>query len=352
MRILHTMDTGGLYGKERLVLNLIKEQFEAGHQVDVAGFGDRTFYNYAVDAGAGRIFRFDDWSGMIAVIGDNQYDIIHTHDYKTGIIAAANNLRGQNTIVRTLHGFTGFGANWNSRIKWYEAIDKAMLRFNSANVAVSDQLAKEVKGTTDTIYNGISPVKLDDTPELNESIVRFCTNDFTFMCMARLSPEKNLFNLFEAVMDTEYARLVLFGDGPLKQELAEFVHNHDRRKEKIFIAGFDPNCRYYLKYADAYIQPSLTEGMPISVLEAMSLGVPLITSDVGGMKVLHEEKASAHSSTTPKAMATAMHIFIQERDLRKVYAEKATALFHDRFSIDAMFTQYDNLYNRLIQEAL
>lgn len=349
MRILHTIDTGGIYGKERMLLALVKKQVEEGHTVHVMGFGANDFFDEM--ARKCYTYQLDKPSRLWKTLNNHWYDVIHTHDYKTGIILAAwHVLDPQRTVVRTVHGYSGHTKPW-SKLSFYEKLDRFMLRYNTGVVAVSDQMGEELG--SHVIYNGIEKVsQYDQPPVLRDDILRFCESGvddypdpFVFCCMARLSSEKNLENLITAICDIPRAKLLLFGDGPLRENLHRMVKHYPN---KVFFAGFDKDARYYLNWVHAYIQPSLTEGMPISVLEALSLGVPMMTSEVGGMKLLHKRNAVSKCSRSPFAMMTTMANFMKKpEENRKRANTTGIRMFDELFSSDAMYDQYHQFYKQL-----
>ncbi len=351
MKILHTNDSGGMYGKEQVILTLVRKQVEHGHEVTVAGFGDDAFFYEASNIANGGFTLYRNISDFRKQLPHfNQYDVIHTHDFKTGVLLAARHLYNIHTpVIRTVHGYTGFGKPFYSKIKLYEYVDRIMHLFNTQTVAVSPDLASMLGATL--IHNGIDPVEIDrENLSLRADIVDFCTepvddmpidSTFVFGTMARLSHEKNLDVLIDAISMTKGAKLLLFGDGYLRYELEERAQQYPG---KVFFAGFESNPTDYLSLFDCYIQPSLTEGMPISVLEAMSVGIPLMVSHVGGMKILHDENAAVDSSTTPNFMAARMRSFISHNVRRDDMVKNATALFNDKFSADAMYEAYLKLY--------
>ena len=346
MRIAHTTDSGGIYGKERVILNLAAKQKENGHDVSIVCMTSTEFAEEASKKHHTAFCR--DVKQLTDHVIGQRFDIIHTHDYKTGVTLALRNIgaRPSLPLIRTVHGYTGFGKPWYSRIKIYEAIDKFTHRFNQETIAVSDPLGVELGARV--IHNGIEPMGPSELPRgrFNQNIIDFCSDGFVFCCMARLSHEKNLSNLIDAVLQLDGAKLLLFGDGPLR---AELMKKTQYATEKVFMAGFDPESKHYLPFVNAYIQPSLTEGMPISVLEAMSLGKPLMTTQVGGMKILHRAGAAASCNNGPNVMAQAMLSFMHDHNRRDALAKRGLELFNQMFSADAMYREYQKIYQSIAQ---
>jgi glycosyltransferase involved in cell wall biosynthesis len=77
-------------------------------------------------------------------------------------------------------------------------------------------------------------------------------------------------------------KVILVGDGPARSELVRLVKENGLENDVLFV-GFQPNVAHWLSMMDAFVLPSLTEGTPMALLEAMSMGVPVIASAVGGV---------------------------------------------------------------------
>lgn len=123
-------------------------------------------------------------------------------------------------------------------------------------------------------------------------------------------------------------------------------------EEKVMFGGFNPVSRDYLFHVDGYIQSSTTEGMPISVLEAMSIGVPLITTSVGGMTVLQSRgyDVSHPCFISEEGMTEAIRLFMGDKAGRAKRAERGKRVFKEVFSADAMYKQYDAVYTTVLKE--
>lgn len=125
--------------------------------------------------------------------------------------------------------------------------------------------------------------------------------------------------------------LTLIGDGPLKGKIQKLVKNDDLQSMVTFTGWVNHNdIPKYMAKADLYIQPSLTEGMPISVLEAMYMKLPVILSDAGGMPELIQEKGG---------------ILIEKNNKEQLY----NAILHYINNLDD-FIQGGKINNRFISE--
>ena len=112
-------------------------------------------------------------------------------------------------------------------------------------------------------------------------------DQFTVVCVARLSEEKRVDILLNAVHRVVRVGIdcscIIVGDGPLRSELVDQAQALGI-SDRVVFQGFQRDVRPYLLGADAFVLTSDIEGMPISLLEAMACGVPCVASDVGGVQ--------------------------------------------------------------------
>lgn len=125
-------------------------------------------------------------------------------------------------------------------------------------------------------------VNWDNIETIDGVEVDFLNQRFTtFITAARLSPEKNQLNLVKAfaefVKEHPNNRLFILGDGPLKQELKNMI-SRTKSENNIFMLGRIANPMPFIRNSDVFVLPSLYEGQPMSMMEAMTLGVKYILS--------------------------------------------------------------------------
>ncbi len=117
--------------------------------------------------------------------------------------------------------------------------------------------------------------------------------------VGRLSPEKNIYNLINAIIETNLV-LDIYGQGPLKEELKSYAIN---KKAKVNFMGVVPNSKLpkILNSYQYYILPSFYEGMPKTLLEAMACGLVCIGTDVAGINEVIEDKLNGYLSKSTKS---------------------------------------------------
>lgn len=141
---------------------------------------------------------------------------------------------------------------------------------------------------TKTIRNGVSVTDFvpsgADRSEVREKL-GFGQDEFVLVCVARLSEQKRVDILLRALArvlrEGVRCKCIIVGDGPLKDQLFEQTRSTGL-SENVFFEGFQEDVRPYLQACSAFILTSDTEGLPLSILEAMACGVPCIVTNVGG----------------------------------------------------------------------
>ena len=175
--------------------------------------------------------------------------------------------------------------------------------------------------------------------------------------VGRLEPVKNPMAAVEAVAllrsQGVAARLRLVGDGSLRPALARRIAELGLQ-DTITLCGFDPDPFARLSGCHFYLQPSLTEGFGLAVCEAMSAGIPVIASAVGGVPEIIDHGQTGWLLPAPTAAALADTITaaasLDDAALREIAVRAAESVTR-RFSVTAYLARCDALYDRLSQAA-
>lgn len=226
-----------------------------------------------------------------------QVDVLHAHGMKEHLLSGlAGRLVSVKRIVRTFHG----RGLLSSVVK--KNVDKFSTVFLVDRiVAVSSELAtylifcgfnqKKIK----VIRNGINVDGLRKAIQASSKGETFPpkSDSFVFGVVGRLVPVKGhqfFFTAFKQLVENGYdVRLLVLGDGALEEEFRVSIHEMGLA-EHVFLLGFVENPLDYVVGFDAFVMPSLNEGIPLAILEAMALGVPVIASRVGGIPEVVDDK--------------------------------------------------------------
>ncbi len=146
------------------------------------------------------------------------------------------------------------------------------------------------------------------------------------------------------------ARLVFLGEGPARPQLEQQARGLGLEGSLSF-RGFQDRVADYLDLADALVHPSLTEGMPNVVLEAMAAGRPVVATRVGGIPELlaDEESGLLVPPRDPAALAQAVIRLLQEPGLAAALGQSAERRARERFSVEAMVEATEAVYRSLLE---
>ncbi len=221
-----------------------------------------------------------------------RFDLIHTNGYFADIIAVpVARILGMPTIS-TCHGFISN----DTKLGIYNSLDRTALRFAHKIIAVSKDIKELLvkvgikDSIVEVIQNSVAiendPMILSRSRKQIRSILNLEENEFVLGYVGRLSEEKGIRFLIEAMLLLNEAdvpaRLLLIGDGPQRLQLERLTEEKSLKKQVIF-AGFQSQIEKWLPALDVFVLPSLTEGTPMAMLEAMAQGLPVIASSVGGI---------------------------------------------------------------------
>ncbi len=203
------------------------------------------------------------------------------------------------------------------------------------------------------IFNGIQPIEADPllrTETRNALGVQ--ATDFMILNVGRLVPEKSQHLLISAAAEVfrlrPDCRFFIAGDGPLQAQLSDSIANADIR-EKFELLGNRADVPALLNAADLFVLYSETEGMPVSLMEAMSLGLPVIASDLeGNRQLVCPTDGEAAGVLIPfgsaEVLAKTILRTIDDESQRKAMTAAAAVRIRDHFSLEQSCRSYERLF--------
>ena len=281
-------------------------------------------------------------------------DLLITHGYKSNLIGYLARARLSIPQVPYVRGYTG--ENW--RIQRYEEIDRKLLRRFKRILSVSEGTRQRL-GSYGIRMERISVVHnaVDCSGEVATVDLR---KDFAIpeeaailVAAGRLSPEKGHRFLFEAMSslsDLAFPlHLVLLGSGRedsslRRQALSLGLSNN------VHFAGFRHPVLPYLAAADLVVNPSLSEGFPNVLLEALSVGTPVVATRVGGVGELIEEGKTGWliPPARPSELAAAIREALGSPADAKLTAERGQRLVSDFFTFELQAQKLMAIYDRAV----
>jgi glycosyltransferase involved in cell wall biosynthesis len=217
----------------------------------------------------------------------------------------------------------------------------------AAHVAVGERAARLVeetvalrRGSVLTIYNGV--------PDLGAARERFVRPETVIGTLARFDRIKGLDLLLEAAAELPATKLVLVGEGPERDELVA-------QSERLGLAGrvqfvpWSDSARELLREMDVFVLPSRNEGFPLSIVEAMLAGLPVVASDVGSVPeaVVDGVTGCIVPPGDVASLRQALARLVDDRELRLRMGRAARGRALERFTSDAMARAFEQLYEQL-----
>lgn len=365
LSILQLRSSAGLYGAERMLLALN----DGLQRIDVHS-RLLSIHNYLLDAqplhaaavaaGHDAVLlpcrgRIDPRTvrALVAQITTCAADVLHVHDYKSAFYAWLATRRRRVPLIATLHGWV----DASPALRVYNTLEIALLRRFDALVVVAETQVERLlragvpRERIHQIDNGISLCAVDEVP--SPALRRELDLDdagYIFGAVARLSPEKNLSLLiaaFGAIAATDPAsKLLIVGDGPERAALETQVARLGLAARVCFAGARADMARLY-PLIDCLVLPSLSEGMPMVVLEAMSRSIPVIASAVGDVPRLLSN--TQHGRLFPSGDEAALRVAMLAASTQAGCRDRRGAAFvQARHSGEAMTTRYLNLYQDLL----
>lgn len=360
--VLHVVSSGGLYGIERMLLNLLPELAREHCPVTLLCLdGPNTAVGRAAETVgiptayvdcAARVTPHG-WTELWRVVGSLRPRLMHVHGYKATVLAGAVALGRRIPLIATYHSMAANAASQSRSLAWYLALETQFVRRARTVAAVSSPIADELQSRgvsaerIRVIPNGIS---IHASHDYNGGLP--FAHDFnpSLLSLSRLAPEKKVDRIIDAVgvLRGEFPRLglVVAGDGPLRLELEEHARSSGLADAVRFI-GFVEDVGVLFAQATAFVLASETEGMPIAVLEAMARGVPIVASDVGGIPsmVQPERDALLIDPTDSESLVRALRRLLADAALGRQLSEAARNRFGREFSANLMAQSYIQLYD-------
>lgn len=193
--------------------------------------------------------------------------------------------------------------------------------------------------------------------DVNEfACTRVPGQDLILGTACRLEPVKGIATLIEAIailaVDIPSIRLEIAGEGSLRNALEERVARQ-RVSANITFLGWCRNMIPVLQSWGLFVQPSLDEGFGVAVLEAMASGLPVVASDVGGLREIVEDGKTGFlvPPRDPAAFAEKIRLLLGDPDLRAAMGAAGRRRAQEEFSLTAMVRRTAEFYDRLLESA-
>lgn len=360
-------------GAEKLILELSQALAKKGHPVSlVCKKGEKktqTLYFKFYPLFESGIFGFlKNFYRFYRFLKFNKVDVINAHyTFPTGTISLIGKLLHIPLIV-TSHGLdiqknykTGYGARLN---KIYAIVIRFTLKLIEAHVVLSKTMIKDAieagshPSKIKVVYNGIDLDKVSSFGGTDILQRYWITKDnFTVLYLGRLHTKKcpdDLIKAFQKVVKkVSTAKLIFAGKGEEEMKLKRFTTDLNL-KDNVIFAGFVSEDEKWdlLKRCDVFVLPSVVEGHPITIIEAMACCKPVIATNVGPFPeiISNGETGLLVPLHSPNELADAIIELALNKDKRIMMGKKARRDIEERFDINKIADDYLEIYEELINK--
>lgn len=270
-------------------------------------------------------------------------DIVHLHSSKMGAIGRI--VFNPKTIVYTVHGFDSIRKGFSKFLIIEKLLKSRAARIVGVSKYDIEALREEgITSNVELIYNGVIDHSSDLAQDVNEPIIKRLDSikenySNIVMCISRISPQKKFDLFLEIAKLRKDIAFVWIGN---KEKILDLPDN-------VFCLGESPFAYIYLNYADIFLLPSNYEGLPMSILEALSYGVPVVASSVGGIsEVLNGTNGFAVDNNA--LLFTEKIDYILNPYNFENMKKQARQSYLNNYTVDKMASKYEAVYKAIIEE--
>lgn len=366
--ILFVIPTLGTGGSERVVLNLCIHLDRQLFSPIVAAFRDGFLKEEMVNAGV-PVHVLNRRSGidmrltlkLIDLIGRYRVRVVNTHHFVSLFYAFWASRWKRVPLMHTEHSrweMETLKPIWNywfkfflSRIEMGTAVsNEAFLHLLRVYSIDRERCARVPNGVDLKLF------KPAQTARITRASLGLSTDDIVIGSVGNLRREKNQELLIKAmrIIKDQYKgrpiKAVLVGDGPRRSDL-EKCANELGVGDMIILLGFRGDVPTLYSIFDIYSLTSRYEGLPLTVLEAMAAGLPVVGTAVLGIRELirNNENGILVPDNDPSRLAEAIWNLIESSKLRNFLSENARRFVHDHYNLKNSINSYESIFNRLAE---
>lgn len=346
-------------GTERLVVELAR-RLQARIPAMVCCLDEAGAWARELDAAGVQVIALERSGGFRPSLGRavaeiarrHEATVIHAHHYSPFVYSClAHFWRPGTPVVFTEHGRLSDTPPSAKR----RLANRVLARIPRRVFAVSEDLRQHLVGegfapdSLEVIYNGIEVGPVPDARTRADVRERLGASDQTFVVgtIARLDPVKDLGTLIAAASSLRAELPILIGivgDGPERGALEDLTRRLGIDSQVRFL-GHREDARRWLAGCDAYVNCSISEGVSLTILEAMAAALPIVATRVGGTpEVVDPDSGRLVPPRDPSALAAALRDLARDPDARARLGQSARRRLEARFTLDRMVREYGDVY--------
>ena len=303
------------------------------------------------------------WTMRKNIFSQNfNFVISHTRFFCTSLQALCFAKRKKIKWLHIEHG-SSFVRHHNKLVYFYSrlydfSLGRIILSKSDRVVAVSQAALSFVvklapKARCQLIYRGFDH-KIIDAVKSNQTLKEKNKDSFLVIYIGRLISGKGVADLIRAmgILKNRKVKCLIIGDGPEKMSLESLAAELGIEENVIFL-GYKEHRETLalLKSADVFVNPSYTEGLPTTVIEAALCKIPIIATNVGGTSEIISDQKNGFliRPKDPQIMAEKINYLLNHAEIRKQLGEKACKSVKVKFSWDNSIAEFTKIFNELYE---
>lgn len=295
-----------------------------------------------------------------SILKKGSFDLVHTHGYFADIVGIPVAKKLSIPTIATCHGFISNDRN----LRIYNRLDRLVLKFSDKIIAVSEEIKKELiqsginESRIGVILNAVNTnIRSEQASESRREKrrqLKIGEEERVVGYVGRLSEEKGIKNLMIAasmlIRSGTLVKVLILGEGPERKELEALVEK-EGLTERVIFAGFQTDVESWMPALDLFCLPSLTEGTPMALLEAMAHGVPVVATAVGGVPGVIQSGRNGLlvSPNQSEALRDAIAQLLKEEALRRSLSEAARDSIKKNYHIDDWTRKIEAQYDLIVK---
>ncbi len=364
VKVLQLISSGGYYGAENMLLNLCASQEQSGCQNSLLLFynvhlPNVEFYERARRRGLSvRMVHCNgraDWRAVRQIeeyIQEDDADLVHTHGYKADLYGYLAAWRCHKPVVATCHNWVGGTA----ALGIYNHLDRMALKKFNALAAVSDAVAHRLLAfgvpaeKIKTIANGIDVKAFERAQPLPLLKAEGST---VVGVVARLDLQKGFEYLLRAARELcktfPDLKIVIAGEGPDRDKIEDIIQQYGLQSS-VVLAGQQSNMPAVYAAMDIFVLPSLNEGLPMTVLEAMAASKSVVATRVGAIPsvIKDGENGLLVNAKDSEGLQSAIAGLMRDPERRRRLGDQAHAWVSQNYTSEAMALKYREMYEEVL----
>ena len=368
IKVLECIRQGQIGGGESHLLSLVENLDQSKFQPIVLSFTDGPMIGRLNKMGiethviyTEKPFDITKWKPVKKLLQDKQIDLVHAHGTRanSNTLWAAKSLKIP--VIYTIHGWS-FHPDQNQIVKKLRiAGEKYLVKNSTQNISVSVSNQQSGKAfipsfNSVVINNGIDLKKFNpqNTYKNIRQELNIPEDKIIVLFIARFTIQKQPLALIKAfakaVSLNPSLHLIMIGDGDQKKEAIEIIAQSALENNSTLLP-FRQDVPDVLANADIFVLPSLWEGLPIGLLEAMAMGKAVIASNVDGTsEVIQQNKNGLLIETTNLSanLANALSVLSNDKEMRERFGNEAINTINNRYNAANMTRAIENIYSKTV----